>query len=645
VQNEVSSYKSQLQSINEQSYVTIEMLREQIYHSMENGDSRESIITLLQSALSANLSAGAYWAAFEPDALDGKDGQFTGSEGSDESGRFLPCVSRGTTANDYVITALTGLETDNADSAYYFGAKNSGKPFITEPFSYSYNGVPSNVYSICIPLFEGGASGGTCIGVVGADITLDSANALINGATVLDNGYLFLLTGQDMVVTHPNADYVLGSGTAISFLAGTESHIQEAVNSGTSWNGSSHGQKLYMVPVTTGDVPTNWVMCGVLSTFEYYSSAITLIGIIVVFGLVILVLIAYVVYRLITRSLQPLGGLVDTAHKIALGDTKSIDLVSCPADTKDEIEILSNAFLKMVQSVELQTKLLSQIASGDYSLTAKKRSEADTMGEALNQMLDAMNETFENIRASASEVQIGADQIATAATSLADGSTKQAITVEELSGSINKIAEVTQESSDKSADAAQFVTNITKTTEISKKQMIELTNTMGEIRKSSDNIRTVIKAINDIASQTNLLALNAAIEAARAGEAGKGFAVVADEVRDLAGKSADAAKESSALIEASIQNAASGDQIVAETAKSLHEISDGIEHASTLFTEIAATAREQSQQIVTIHNAVSQVSEIVQNNAAISEESAAASQELTAQVHLLNGSIQRYKLR
>ncbi|MDR0964359.1 MAG: methyl-accepting chemotaxis protein [Clostridium sp.] len=645
VQNEVSDYKSQLQSINEQSYVTIEMLREQIYQSIENGSSRDSIITLLQSALAANNNAGAYWAAFEPDAMDGMDHQYADAEGSDGNGRFLPCVSRGTSADDYVITALTGLEVDNADSAYYFGAKNSKQPFITEPFSYSYNGVPANVYSICIPLFEGGTSGGTCIGVVGADITLDSTNALVNAAKILDNGYVFLLSGQDMVVTHPDADYVLGVGSDISFLAGTQDHIQDVVNRGTSWSGSSHGQKLYMEPVATGDVPTNWVMCGVLSLGEYYSSVLIMIGIIVVFGLVILFLIAFVVYRLVTRSLQPLHGIVETAHKIAVGDTTNMQLVPCPADTQDEIEILSNAFLAMVESVDNQTRLLTQIASGDYSLSAQKRSEMDSMGDALNQMLDAMNETFESIRSSTGEVQLGADQIATASGSLAEGSTQQAATVEELSASINKIAEETMQSSDKSADAAQFVSTITKSTQLNKDQMMELTTMMAEIRQASDNIRTVIKAINDIASQTNLLALNAAIEAARAGEAGKGFAVVADEVRALAGKSADAAKESSALIETSIAKAASGEQIVAKTAKSLNEISDGIEQASALFTEIATSAREQSKHVEVIHNAVNQVSEIVQSNAAIAQESAAASEELTAQVHLLNGSIAKYKLR
>jgi methyl-accepting chemotaxis protein len=645
VQNEVDDYKSQLQSINEQSYVTIEMLREQIYQSIESGNSRESIVTLLRSALAANNSAGAYWAAFEPNAMDGKDQQFTGAEGSDDAGRFLPCVSRGASANEYVITALTGLETDNADSAYYFGAKNSGQPFITEPFNYSYNGVPSNVYSICIPLFEGGASSGTCIGVVGADITLDSTNALVNTSKILDNGYLFLMSGQNMVVTHPNAEYVLGPDSDISFLSGIEDHIRNAVNNGTSWSGSSHGQRLYMVPVTTGEVPTNWVMCGVLSTWEYYSSVVTMVLIIALFGFVILFLIAFVVYRLVTKSLLPLNSIVDTAHKIALGDTTNLYLTPAPEDTRDEIEILSNAFIKMVESVDSQTALLSQIAAGDYSLFAKKRSAADTMGDALNQMLDAMNATFESIRTAAAEVQIGADQIATASGSLAEDSTKQSATVEELSTAITKIAAETLESSQKAAKSAQFVATITETAEMSKEQMNVLTATMSEIRKASDNIRTVIKVINDIASQTNLLALNAAIEAARAGEAGKGFAVVADEVRALAGKSAEAAKESSALIETSIEKAASGDQIVAKAAKSLLEISDGIEQASSLFTEIADSAKDQSLHIDTVQNAVNQVSEIVQNNAAIAQESAASSEELTAQVHLLNGSMAKYRLR
>jgi methyl-accepting chemotaxis protein len=645
VESTVSDYKSQLQTINEQSYVTIEMLREQIYQSLDNGASRDEILTALKSALLANNSAGAYWAAFEPNAFDGQDGNHVNEEGSDGNGRFLPCVSRGTSATDDVVTALTGLETDNADSAYYYGAKNSGQPYITEPFSYSYNGVPANVYSICIPLFEGGQNGGQCIGVVGADVTLDSTNTLVNEATILKHGYLFLLTGQDMIATHPNTDYVLKTASEISFLDGTKTQRQAVAANGTGWNGSSHGQKLYMVPVTTGDVPSNWVMCGVLSYGEYYSSVITMIVIIILFGAAILSIIALVVYRLINRTVEPLNHIVDAAHQIAIGDMENISLTPCPKDTKDEIEILSNAFLQTIDSVNQQTALLSQIAGGDYTLTIEKRSDADAMGESLNQMVESLNDTFSHIHTSTKEVQLGADQIAEAANSLAEGATKQAGTVEELTAMITRIADHTAKNSEKSADAARFVESISETTDASKAQMNELTSTMAEISLACDNIRTVIKAINDIASQTNLLALNAAIEAARAGEAGKGFAVVAGEVRDLAGKSADAARESSLIIETSIEKAASGDKIVAKAAKSLIEISDGIGQAANLFQEIAASAKEQSADIDDIHTSVNAVSGIVQETAAIAEESAASAQELTAQVQLLNSSMERYKLR
>jgi methyl-accepting chemotaxis protein len=645
VHNEVNNYTSQLQTINEQSYVTIEMLREQIYTAIQQENPREQILSLIQSALKANTDAGAYWAAFEPNALDGSDAEYINAPGSDANGRFLPCVSRGTGTGEYILEPLAGLDVDNADSAYYFGAKNSGKPYITQPFSYSYNGVPTNVYSICIPLFEGGGTSGNCIGVIGADVSLDSADQLINSATVMDGGFLILVSSQGLMVTNPEPENVLKHYSEISYLNGIQNHIQKAVDNGTTWNGSSHGKMLYLVPIQTGDVELNWVMCGVLSTWEYNLSEITLVSITILFGLAIILLIAWVIYRQISKTLSPLQQMVESANYIAIGDISKITQKRIEKVDLDEVETLTNAFLDMTESVRSQTALLAQIAQGDYTLSAQERSTGDLMAQSINQMLVAMNDTFKGIQGSAAEVKSGADQIAAASMSLAEGATNQAATVEELSASVNQIAGETLRSSEKSISASEYVQTLESATQLSMQQMGELTDTMKEISQASKNIHGVINAINDIASQTNLLALNAAIEAARAGEAGKGFAVVADEVRALASKSADAARESTRLIETSVEKTGMGDQILARTAKSLQEVAKGIKTTTNLFQEIAQSAQDQSKSIGQINVAVDAVTIIVEQNAAIAQECAASSGELNTQVEILRDNFIKYKLK
>ena len=169
--------------------------------------------------------------------------------------------------------------------------------------------------------------------------------------------------------------------------------------------------------------------------------------------------------------------------------------------------------------------------------------------------------------------------------------------------------------------------------------MRRMSGTMEQIKASSVQTAKIIKTIDEIAFQTNLLALNAAVEAARAGEAGKGFSVVAEEVRNLARRSAEAARNTSDLIEESSRHADAGVSVSSDMAKDLQGIQASAGKVATLISEIAAASKEQAQGIDQVNTAVSEMDKVVQGNAAHAEESAGAAQELESQSRDLDATI------
>jgi methyl-accepting chemotaxis protein len=305
---------------------------------------------------------------------------------------------------------------------------------------------------------------------------------------------------------------------------------------------------------------------------------------------------------------------------------------------------LQDAFGAVAASVHQQTDLLRRVAAGDYAMTVPLRSPGDEMGESINRMIAAMNRFFNQIRQTAEDVKLGSMQIAQAAQNLAQGSTEQAASVEELSAAISNMNEETKRSSDHAKQAADLATGIQTAATVGKGHMEEMNGAMQEITEASNSIKSVIKTIDDIAFQTNILELNAAVEAARAGEAGKGFSVVAEEVRNLATKSAEAAKQSAEMIERSINKVLDGDRIVLSTSASLEDISTRIDNAAELFQEIAQTAALQASSIREISETVESFTQVVTSSAASSEECAASAQSLDSQVVSLNESMSQFKL-
>jgi len=347
---------------------------------------------------------------------------------------------------------------------------------------------------------------------------------------------------------------------------------------------------------------------------------------------------------------EPMHQLIERLNGFAQGDISS----PFPENKNDDeiadmVKAVGSTTVKIRTIITDMDELLAKMADGNFDIHSSYANEYvgefNGLLEATKKLNYQMSETLTDIKNSSDMVSAGSTNLAEAAQALAEGATDQAASIEELQAMVSEISSSLEKTAGDANSAYEKATQCAQETEKSHDEMEVMMDAMNKISETSKNIGNIIVEIEDIASQTNLLSLNAAIEAARAGEAGKGFAVVADQIRNLADQSAQSAVSTKKLIEESISKVEIGNQVAVKTSESLMNVVRLIQTIADSSKEISEMVKNEAESVEQADQGIIRISEVVQSNSATAQETSATSEELSAQAISMDEIVGRFVLR
>ncbi len=590
---------------------------------------------------------GNYWTALQEAAASD-----IFRESEPDAPELIPVRDDIATRNGFLYTGkmdengVSSTGDSYAGEDYFQQCKSSMEPCISSIM----NDGQQMIFLLEVPVINDGRFDGVVYGAISADFLSDIVINLSMGSS----GVAYVLDNRGNVIGHRDAS-VVEEGSNMIEAAKTDSSAADvaAVNQRMIEGETGFGEyQFYGDNKLVGFAPIGgnqeWSIAIEASQREFKSTldrSILLTILVVVFVVIATFPVAVWVGRSISRPIQ---FCVARLEKLADGDLQTpAPAVSSRDETARLTKALDATILRLNDVVQDVSHHLGRMAQGDFreNITSTYWGDFSAIEQSIRSIHSSLKETLYQISQSAGTLASSVVQVSDGAKSLSQGAAEQASAIQEISATAAGIAKSAGETASAASEAEHFVARADAQLGVSVDFVKEMNTAMEKISRTSEEISRIIGTIENIAFQTNILALNASVEAARAGGDGKGFAVVADEVRELAAKSDEAAKATKELIEGSIAAVSEGSQAVVKVTESLDKTSSIAENVAIKMGTVAEALEHQNIAISQITEGIGQVSSVIQNTSDTSEQSAATAQKLSEQSGLMNSLVRRFQLR
>ena len=560
------------------------------------------------------------------------------------------------TPDTYVLTHTSeeaiGITTREGESLNTFQNTILSQQQLTNLGIMKSPGTGSMILSMYYPIFEDQ----TCIGYVGAGVYASRLmDALLNLEIkgLPNSEYVFLNVETGVYLYHQD-EALLNTQTNDSGYQEIIERIQTERDTEVntySYQDENHIEQLIVYKYLKN---RDWVFMVRDNETEVYGSVMTVRILVGVLCAIMAVIITFITLGILSRegkALMVVERAIGSLGDLNLSADQELEVFY---DRTDEIGMIAHTTHRvcgcMRKTIDDVERILGEMAKGNLTVDVTKNEsfyigDFKILWESLKSIHTNLTNMIRDISQVANQVDLSADSVFTGAQSLSQGTIEQAVSVDGVVSNVTAITSQIRNSTVHCSNASELVDKATGYTSEANAKMEQLITATKNIDQSSTKIVTIIKTIEDIAYQTNILALNASVEAARAGIAGKGFSVVAQEVRNLANRSAEAAKNTSNLIKHSIKDVETGTESTDLVVSAMQVINDCSQEIKTVMDEIAAASVQQSEMIILVEKGMKEISEVVQTNSASAAESAAVSKELSNQARMLNSLISRFHMR